>query len=265
MSSTTSPPVDIAPAGADPGSFLWRIAPEGPDRVSLRLEGDVDLSGRDQLNGALAAAEGLALDLTVDLSAADFLDSSALECLQEAAARLDTKGGRLTLTGEDGQVARLLALTQLPAVGRLPVPPALQLVREDRTPGERRLPLAPDEPEGTDPLPKVSTISREIVRLYARFLGRGPTKARTRLDDRFALCVLEDSMSRAEGVLVAGGHSAEVVAMRQSFHELIAPELRSIVEAETGRRVDACVGQIDPVAGITVEYFHFGHGTPTDA
>jgi uncharacterized protein YbcI len=37
----------------------------------------------------------------------------------------------------------------------------------------------------------VALISREIVGLYARLLGRGPTWARTRIDEDQVVCVLK--------------------------------------------------------------------------
>src|SRR6266516_470638 len=48
-------------------------------------------------------------------------------------------------------------------------------------------------------------ISNGIVQLLAEHYGRGPTKARTFMFDRFVVCVLEDLLTRSEQTMVANG------------------------------------------------------------
>jgi uncharacterized protein YbcI len=43
-----------------------------------------------------------------------------------------------------------------------------------------------------------AAISRLIVRLFAEYTGRGPTKARTTIRDNVVVCIAEDNMTKAE-------------------------------------------------------------------
>lgn len=114
------------------------------------------------------------------------------------------------------------------------------------------------EPQTRQQQPTGSTgaaVSREIVRLYARLLGRGPTRARTHLHDDHVACVLEDVFTRAERTLVEAGRGEKVVEMRRCLHEEIAPQLARIVEEQTGRTVRLCLGQLDADADLALEFF----------
>lgn len=104
----------------------------------------------------------------------------------------------------------------------------------------------------------VAATSREIVRLYARLLGRGPTRARTHLRDDHAICILEDVFTRAESTLIDGGRAAQVIEIRHSLHQEMAPQLIAIVEEQTGRGVRACLGQIDVDGDLAIEFFSLG-------
>src|SRR5687768_5004069 len=53
-------------------------------------------------------------------------------------------------------------------------------------------------------------VSREIVQLNAKLFGRGPVRARTFLQDAFALCLLESILTTAEKTLIAAGRADEV-------------------------------------------------------
>jgi Na+-translocating membrane potential-generating system (MpsC) len=48
-------------------------------------------------------------------------------------------------------------------------------------------------------------ISRDIVQVYLRTFGRGPTRARTFVQPQFAVCVLRDVFTTAERALIADG------------------------------------------------------------
>ena len=102
-----------------------------------------------------------------------------------------------------------------------------------------------------------SEISREIVRLHARLFGRGPTRAKTFLYDDFALCLLEDVLTRAEKTLVAAGNTEQVHATRMAFQEAVRPDFIALVEEATGRSVRAFVSQIHVDPELAVELFLF--------
>lgn len=103
----------------------------------------------------------------------------------------------------------------------------------------------------------VAGISREIVRVYADYYGRGPTKAKTVWRDDVITCVLEDAFTRAERVLVDGGRFEQVRLNRQAFQDEIEPVFRRRIEAVTGRRVTACLSQINR-DGVAAEIFVLG-------
>jgi uncharacterized protein YbcI len=67
----------------------------------------------------------------------------------------------------------------------------------------------------TDSLP--AAISRQVVRLFAEYTGRGPTKARTTIRDDVIVCLTQDTLTKAERRLVQEGELELVVTLRLSF------------------------------------------------
>jgi uncharacterized protein YbcI len=100
----------------------------------------------------------------------------------------------------------------------------------------------------------VATISREIVGVYAEYFGRGPTKAKTYWREDVITCILEDSFTRAERILVDGGRFDQVRLNRQVFQDQIEPLFRETIERVTGRRVETCLSQINR-NGVAAEVF----------
>ncbi len=107
----------------------------------------------------------------------------------------------------------------------------------------------------------IATISREIVGVYADYYGRGPTKAKTIWREDVITCILEDAFTRAERVLVDGGRFEQVRLNRQAFQDQIEPLFRAKIERVTGRRVKACLSQIN-VDGLAAEIFVLGPNRP---
>jgi uncharacterized protein YbcI len=107
----------------------------------------------------------------------------------------------------------------------------------------------------------VATVSRRIVGIYAEYYGRGPTKAKTIWRDEIVVCILEDVFTRAELLLVDGGRFDQVRLNRQAFQEQIEPLFHEVVENATGRRVDACLSQVNRV-GVAAEIFILGDFLP---
>jgi uncharacterized protein YbcI len=103
----------------------------------------------------------------------------------------------------------------------------------------------------------IAGLSRDIVGIYARLLGRGPTKARSYLHEDYGLCVLENVFTKGERTLIAAGMADRALETRRSLQEAIDPELIRAVEGRTGRRVHACLGQVDVDADLAIEYFLF--------
>jgi uncharacterized protein YbcI len=93
-----------------------------------------------------------------------------------------------------------------------------------------------------------AAISNAIVGLLRENVGKGPTKARTIHSDKIVLCVLEDTMTRAEQNLATSGKEDYVLGMRHAFQETMQEEMTEAVEALTGRKVVAFMSanHIDP-------------------
>lgn len=115
----------------------------------------------------------------------------------------------------------------------------------------------PSESGRTDRSVEASDISREIVRLHARLFGRGPTRAKTYLTASYALCLLEDVLTRAEKTLVDAGNTDQVRATRKAFQEAVRGDFIEIVESITGRKVRALVSEIHLDPEFAVELFLF--------
>ena len=62
-----------------------------------------------------------------------------------------------------------------------------------------------------------AAISNAIVQILSEFAGRGPTKARTIHSGKLIVCVLEDTMTKAERSLSAGGHDGIVLDGRHAL------------------------------------------------
>jgi uncharacterized protein YbcI len=107
----------------------------------------------------------------------------------------------------------------------------------------------------------VAAISREVVALYVEYHGRGPTKAKTVWRDGMVICLLEDVFSRSEQVLVEADRFDQVRRHREALHEAIEPLLRQVIEAATGHRVEACLGQVSS-EGAAAEVFVLGEKLP---
>jgi uncharacterized protein YbcI len=107
----------------------------------------------------------------------------------------------------------------------------------------------------------VAVASRQIVGIYAEYYGRGPTKAKTIWRDDIVVCILEDVFTRAEQLLVDGGRFDQVRLNRQAFQDQIEPLFREVVEKVTGRRVDACLSQVN-ANGVAAEIFTLGDFLP---
>ncbi len=118
--------------------------------------------------------------------------------------------------------------------------------------------MAVSQPESrTDRSAVAADVSREIVRLHARLFGRGPTRAKTFIYDDFALCILEDVLTRAEKTLVAAGNTEQVHSMRTAFQEAVRDDFIALVEETTGRKVRAFVSQVHVDPELAVELFIF--------
>jgi uncharacterized protein YbcI len=100
----------------------------------------------------------------------------------------------------------------------------------------------------------VATISRQIVKIYSEYFGRGPTKAKTFMRDDLVVCVLGDVFTRAEQLLVDAGRFPQVREHRQAFQDEVEPIFRAVIEEIAGRQVQAFLSQVSK-DGVAVEVF----------
>jgi uncharacterized protein YbcI len=89
------------------------------------------------------------------------------------------------------------------------------------------------------PTPLSLDISRAIVRLLSEYTGRGPTKARTTINGTLVVCLVEDTLTKGERVLVEKGQLEVVLHIRRSYQDAMSQEATAVVEQLTGRRVMA--------------------------
>jgi anti-sigma B factor antagonist len=87
-----------------------------PDTV-LEVRGEIDLSNASELRDALAQAGDVGGGrVVVDLSAVEFLDSTALGVLVAGAKRLREDGGDLVIRAPQPRIRRVFELTGLDRV-----------------------------------------------------------------------------------------------------------------------------------------------------
>jgi uncharacterized protein YbcI len=111
---------------------------------------------------------------------------------------------------------------------------------------------------GTPTSPKgsiASAISGAIVQLMREYTGRGPTKARTYINDDLISVVLQDTLTMGERSLVRDGEVELVLASRKAFQRTMSIQMIAAVERHSGRKVHAFLSDnhIDP--DVAVESF----------
>jgi anti-sigma B factor antagonist len=85
-----------------------------PDRVVLRLLGELDLASAPLLQGAIESVETDAAPLLVlDLDDLEFIDSTGLRIILAAHERAQERGQMLALTRGSQQVQRLMSITRV--------------------------------------------------------------------------------------------------------------------------------------------------------
>ncbi|HVS28257.1 MAG TPA: Na-translocating system protein MpsC family protein [Solirubrobacteraceae bacterium] len=104
-------------------------------------------------------------------------------------------------------------------------------------------------------------ISNAVVHLMHEHTGRGPTKARTTVNDDLIVTVLQDNLTRGERSLVRHGRSDVVLSVRKHHQDAMRDVLVAAVEEHSGRDVAAFMStnHIDP--DYAVEVFVLAHNS----
>jgi uncharacterized protein YbcI len=103
-----------------------------------------------------------------------------------------------------------------------------------------------------------AAISNLVVHLMSDYTGRGPTKARTYINDDLVTVVLQDTLTKGERSLVRGGREELVLDTRHAFQLTMRVDLTDGLEQLTGRKVRAFMSSnhLDP--DVAVEVFLLG-------
>lgn len=87
-------------------------------------------------------------------------------------------------------------------------------------------------------------VSNAMVGLKKDFYGKGPTKAKTFLNDNYVFCVMEGGLTRNEQTLLERGHEDLVRNYRLRFQEAMEGPTVEAVQRITGRSVIGYHSQI---------------------
>jgi uncharacterized protein YbcI len=89
-----------------------------------------------------------------------------------------------------------------------------------------------------------AAISNALVGLQKRFYGKGPTKAKTFLNDNYVFCVLEGGLTRNEETLIERGHEDLVRSYRLRYQEAMGNTTVEAIQRITGLTVMGYHSQI---------------------
>jgi uncharacterized protein YbcI len=97
-------------------------------------------------------------------------------------------------------------------------------------------------------------ISTAAVRLLHDYTGRGPTKAKTLINDDVVTVLLADTLTKGERNLVDSGRSDRVLQLRHDYQLTMRDDLIALVERQLDRKVIAFMSQnhIDPDLAVEV-------------
>ena len=115
--------------------------------------------------------------------------------------------------------------------------------------------------------PRAAAISTAMVQLFHEYTGRGPTRARTTLDDELIVCVLADTLTASERRLVSGGEERLVLEQRSTFQRLMRDDAVAAIERLSGREVAAFMSNnhIDPDMAVETFVLERQRGAPRPA
>ena len=97
-------------------------------------------------------------------------------------------------------------------------------------------------------------IATSAVQLLHEYTGRGPTKAKTTINESVVTILLADTLTTGERTLVDNGHADRVLQVRYDYQNAMRDDLVGLVERELERKVIAFMSQnhIDPDLAVEV-------------
>ena len=98
-------------------------------------------------------------------------------------------------------------------------------------------------------------VSNAMVGLKKEFYGKGPTEAKTYINDNYMFCVMKGGLTRNEQTLLDRGEAELVRTYRLRFQEAMAGPTTESIERITGCRVLTYHSQIVFDPEHAVEFF----------
>ncbi len=120
-----------------------------------------------------------------------------------------------------------------------------------------------DSAGSTDLKSQATSISNGIGSMHREHYGRGADRIRTLIHQDLVMTRLEDCFTTVEKKMIAEGAFLQVRETRTLFQDWMRPHFTEIVEAATGRRVEAFFSQVTHDPDMAVEVFLMGAGEPS--
>ena len=86
-----------------------------------------------------------------------------------------------------------------------------------------------------------AAITKTLVKIHSRHLGRGPTSASTFHHDNVLVTLMYGVLTQAEQVLGSNGEHTSVMGWRATLQSVMEKDLREALEGLTGREVTAVI------------------------
>lgn len=83
----------------------------------------------------------------------------------------------------------------------------------------------------------LATISNRVVRLHKEYYGKGPTKAKTYLNDDLVVVLLRGGFTKVEETLLEEGRGDAVIQQRMEFQDVMQERFKDVIREELGREV----------------------------
>jgi uncharacterized protein YbcI len=107
-----------------------------------------------------------------------------------------------------------------------------------------------------------AALSSAVVQLHNQYLGRGPTKGHAFYRGNVVVVILEDTLTKAERSLVAGGKEHVVHDTRRQLLATMRRDLVATIEQLTARRVVSFLCDHDIEPDMAAEVFVLDRALP---
>jgi uncharacterized protein YbcI len=107
-----------------------------------------------------------------------------------------------------------------------------------------------------------AALASAVVQLHNQYLGRGPTKGHAFYRGNVVVVILEDTLTKAERSLVAGGKEHVVHDTRRQLLATMRRDLVATIEQLTARRVVSFLSDHDIEPDTAAEVFVLDRALP---